>query len=144
MASQIKHPKRGLANFRPPLRDRVKVKPSAQQRREGNCEKHLALIRQLPCCVTGRAGPNDPHHLKSGPAAKERGVGMRATDKWLVPLCRSAHDELERLGSRSEDAWFRAHGIADVVELAAALWHGTGDVERMTRIVQSHMNRPGR
>lgn len=144
MASQIKHPKAGLANFRPPVRERTKVKPSAQQRREGNCEKHLALIRELPCCVTGRAGPNDPHHLKSGPAAKERGVGMRATDRWTVPLCRVAHDEVERIGSRHEEKWFRENGIPDVVELAAALWNSTGDLKRMTKIVQSHMGRAPR
>ena len=144
MASQIKHPKAGLANFRPPVRERTKVKPSAQQRREGNCEKHLALIRELPCCVTGRAGPNDPHHLCSGPAAKERSLGKRATDRWAVPLCRAAHDEVHSMGSRREQAWFRAHGIDDVIELAAALWNAPANVNVMTRIVQSHMGRPSR
>lgn len=143
MATQIRHEK-VYGNFRPPLRERSKPHVSAQQRREGNCEKHKALIRQLPCCVTGRAGPNDPHHLLGGPAGKERAFGRRATDRWCVPLSRTAHDELHRIGARGEDAWFRAHGIADVYELAAALWSATGDLERMTRVVQAHMGRPPR
>ena len=143
MATKIRH-QQVFGNFRPPLRERAKPKLSAQQRREGNCEEHRRLIKMLPCCVTGKAAPNDGHHLKSGPAKGERALGRRATDRWLVPLCRQAHDELERISSRLELSWFRERGIDDPVELAAALWANTGDLERMTRIVQAHMGRPPR
>jgi hypothetical protein len=144
MASQIKHPRAGQPNFRPPLRDRVKPRVSAQERREGNCEKHLALIRQLPCCVTGRAGPNDPHHLLGGPAGKERAFGRRATDQWAVPICRYEHEIAQRLHGKGELGFFRERGVADPYELAAALWKAPRDVEIMTKIVQSHMGRPRR
>ena len=40
--------------------------------RPGMSEDHLALIRQLPCCVCSRQSPSDPHHLKSHTG--ERGV----------------------------------------------------------------------
>jgi hypothetical protein len=135
---------RVLANFRPSLKERVRKKPSAQERREGNSKDHLELVRQLPSCVSGVAGPCDPHHLKSGPAKAERGVQQKATDRWTVPLKRHEHDELERIASRYEEAWFKERGVDDVVELANALWVNTGDLERMLRVMQAHVGRPRR
>lgn len=125
-----------------PVRQRIqkKNKPSAAEKREGNCKKHLALIRKLPCCVTGKKAPNDPHHLKEG-LAHERGLGRRSTDRWAVPLSREKHDEVERIGSRNEQAWFQKHGIADSLELAAALWRNTGDLERMRKVLAAHVGR---
>jgi len=129
---------RVLDNQRKPLRERSKKKPSAQERREGNNKKHLALIRLLPCCVTLKMPAGEAHHLKSGPAAKERGVGMKATDKWAVPLGHKSHMYgVELLGSRNEFGWFQSHGI-DPYELAAALWAATGDLPKMTKIVLAH------
>jgi hypothetical protein len=137
-------PPKVYGNFRPSLKERSKKHVSSQERREGNSQAHLALVRQLPSCVSGVAGPCDPHHLKSGPALAERSVGRRATDRWAVPLTRAEHDELERISSRLEEAWFRERGVDDVVELAAALWTNTGDLERMWKVQQAHMGRARR
>lgn len=121
-----------------PVRERItrKPKPSAAEKRDGNSKKHLALVRQLSCCVTGKR-PVDPHHLKEG-LAHERGIGRKATDRWTVPLCREKHEEVERIGSRNEWAWFKRHGIDDPLELAAALWRNTGDLDRMMRVIEAH------
>jgi len=138
---------RVLANFKPSVTERAVAKRNrepAAARRPGMSEEHLVLIRQLPSCVSGRVGPCDPHHLKSGAAAAERGVQLKATDRWTVPLKRDEHDELERISSRREEAWFRERGIADVSELANALWINTGDLERMRRVMQAHMGRQQR
>jgi hypothetical protein len=137
-------PPKVYGNFRPSLKERARKKPSAQERREGNSKDHLELVRQLPSCVSGVAGPCDPHHLKSGPAKAERGVQQKATDRWTVPLKRHEHDELERIASRYEELWFRERGIDDVIELAAALWTNTGDLERMWKVQQAHMGRARR
>lgn len=122
-----------------PVRERIarKAKSSAAEKREGNSKRHLELIRKLPCCVTGKR-PVDCHHLKEG-LAHERGIGRKATDRWAVPLSRSKHEEVERVGSRNEWAWFKKHGIEDPLELAAALWRVTGDLDRMKRVLQAHM-----
>jgi hypothetical protein len=133
-----------LNNQRPSLKERARKKPSAQERREGNSKDHLELVRQLPSCVSGVAGPCDPHHLRSAAALLERGVGMRATDQFTVPLLRHEHDELHRISSRLEEAWFRERGVDDVIELAAALWTNTGDLERMWKVQQAHMGRARR
>lgn len=114
--------------------------PSWREERPGNSEPHLALIRQMPCCVCLVMRPEaivDPHHLQSGEAGKERGVGMRATDKWALPLCRIHHDMLHRLGSRKEKGFFFDSGI-DPYDLAVALWNSTGDLERMVKILIAH------
>lgn len=137
MAQQIAHPRRGQPNFKAGVRDRFRKKPPLQAGRDGNDSAHRKLVAQLPCCITGRYPPNDPHHLCSGPAVKERGTGMKATDRWLVPLCREKHDEVGSKGTRNEIAWFLSHGI-DPHELARALFVNTGDIERMTRIVHAH------
>lgn len=137
-------PPKVYGNFRPSLSERSKKHVSAQERREGNSAAHLALIRQLPSCVSGSLGPCDPHHLRSGAALAERGVGMRATDRWAVPLLRIEHDELHRISSRLEEAWFRERGVGDVIELANAIYVNTGDLERMLRVLQAHVGRPRR
>lgn len=143
MAEQIARP-HVYGNFRPSVSERAAKKPTAQQQREGNSDAHRKLIKLLPCCVTGKYPPNDGHHLKSGPAAKERGIGCKATDKWLVPLCREKHDELEVIGSRRELSWFREQGVSDPIDLAAALWNATGDLSKMTKIVHAHMGKSSR
>lgn len=104
--------------------------------RPGMSEDHLSLIRQLPCCRCGSSPPSDPHHLKSG-LSGERGMALKATDRWTVPLCRSCHDELERLGTRRERDWFESFGIVPHY-LAEGLWKMSGNLERMRLVIQAH------
>lgn len=129
-------------NFKTPVVDRLKEKRLApkkkREKRPGNSEKHLSSIRTLPCAIPGCTVVGcDPHHLKSGAAASERGTSLKATDRWTVPLCRRHHDEIERLGSRREGRWFADHGI-EPVGLAAALWSASPDKGTMARIILAH------
>lgn len=128
-----------LANFRPSIAERAK-KPAVQpwrQRRAGMSPEHLSLIRRLPCtCCEHR--PSQAHHLKSDAAASERGVYLKATDRWAVPMCALIHHpEIERHGSRKEREWFARFGI-DPHELANALWAASGDLARMGRVIIAH------
>jgi hypothetical protein len=135
MASEIQR-ERILGNFKPHPKERGHKQSDAAQRRSGMSDEHLKNIRQLPCCVTGRAGPNDPHHLKQT-GAKERGMGITSTDRWAIPISRLAHDEMERAGSRNELKWFSDRGV-DALVLAIALWNARGDLEKMRKIVLEH------
>lgn len=124
---------RKLANFRPQgLRKKEKT---SLHKRPGMSKSHLDLIRLLPCCVTLKTPCGEAHHLKG---TGERGVGLRSTDRWAVPLSHTPHMELEGKGSRNEVAWFKANGIADPHALAMALWSSTGDLAKMTAIVIAH------
>lgn len=134
MASQIARDK-VFGNFR----QRGAQKPARgnserYKQRPGMSAAHLALIRQLPCCVTGRRPSGEAHHLKS---AGGRGMGLRSLDRWTVPMAHEPHMEVERAGSRNEIAWFTAHGI-DPLLLAEDLWLATGNLEAMVKIVTAH------
>lgn len=129
-----------LANFRPSKSERSKAKrtkPDPREDREGNDEKHLKAIRLCPCCVPGcNVVGVDPHHLKCIPGT--RGVALRAPDQYAVPLCRTHHDEIEKIGSRNERSWFARIGI-DPENLADALWRSPrGNGAAYTRIVLAH------
>jgi hypothetical protein len=77
------------------------------------------------------------HHLKTGPAAPTRGLGMKALDCWVVPLFWLRHSDLENRGSRHEFAFFDDYGI-NPYELAQALWVNSGDLDRMGRVLAAH------
>lgn len=76
------------------------------------------------------------HHLKQGTG--ERGIGVRSTDKWGVPLCMDHHEAVERAGAKREGEWFRERGIANPLDLAAALWNVSGSIPRMVEVILSH------
>ena len=127
--------------FKAPRAPKAKKK-SAADKREGMSERHLELIRQLPCCVCGEMGtdmnPIEAHHLK---ISAERGMGMRATDKWAVPLHHEEHiNGVERVGSRNELKWFQSRGV-HVMDLAAGIWLVTGKLEAMLAVMRAHKER---
>lgn len=123
-----------LGNFKPSLRDR-RQKRSGEWRksRPGNDPAHLENVRQLPCCICGSRRNVEAHHLKS---TGERGMALKSTDRWAVPLCAIPHHaEVERIGSRNEMGWFVEHGGFDALELAKGLWGVRGNLEAMLRIL---------
>lgn len=135
MASQVRREKI-YGNFKARgLERRQHAREAPKKERAGMSEAHLALIRQLPCAVTGKAPAGEAHHLK---CTGERGMSRRSSDRWAIPLRHDPHMELERQGSRNEVSWLQAHGIADPLALAEALWAASGNLERMTKIVRAH------
>ena len=124
-----------LNNQKPPRSERKHRNSRWREERPGMSEAHLECVRQLPCVICGKVGRGDPHHLR---IASERGMSVKAPDKWAVPMCRIHHDEAHKVGTKVENRWFRERGIASPMDLAAALWMNTGDIERMARIVSAH------
>jgi hypothetical protein len=77
--------------LRSPHIRRVRVRKLVQEHRApdrgpARSEKYLAFIRAMPCAGCANPGPSDPHHYGS------RGVGQKASDFSVVPLCRKCHD----------------------------------------------------
>lgn len=134
MASEI-YRERRYGNFKPPRAQRGHRNSNWRNEREGQSAAHLSAIRKLPCAVGG-AGPVEAHHLKA--LTKERGMAVRSTDRWAVPLSHDEHMSVERAGTRNEIAWFKARGIEDPHGLAAALFAASPDLERMKLIVDAH------
>ena len=122
-----------IANFR----DRLAKKKNSEnfKARPGMSPAHLVLIRNLPCCICGVSG-SEAHHVKAGTG--ERGMGLRSTDRWAVPMCHEHHMEVERAGSKKENDWFAQRAVLPGL-LAMDLWKGTGNLERMQRVLTGHL-----
>ena len=77
----------------------------------------------------------EAHHLR---VKGERGVGMRATDKWALPLTPDEHREIHHSGSRKEKEWFAARGV-DCYELSRALWaNRERGIEVLYAVLRAH------
>ena len=54
-------------------------------------EKHLARLRQLPCCRCAKSAPCEAHHPTGA------GMAMRDHDHEAMPLCMQCHRDLHGL-----------------------------------------------
>lgn len=79
---------------------------------------HRQFVSLHQCLVCRAAPPSDPHHLKF---AQPRGMSIKSSDRFCVPLCRKCHDEVEVSGD--ERAWWSKKGI-DPLVAAEDLWMG--------------------
>ena len=89
----------------------------AEPRRYRN-KDHLRFVARQACLVCGRM-PSDPHHLRF---MQPRALGLRVSDEFVAPLCRTHHREVHRVGD--EPAWWKQVGI-DPIEAARKLWEST-------------------
>jgi hypothetical protein len=119
-----------------PRRGRVAPK-TVRQRDKG----HRKFVSSQPCVVCGRS-PADAHHLRF---AQPRGLSLKVSDEFTVPICRAHHRELHR--HADEAAWWRRIKI-DPLPIARRLWQATrpngaalaadGDTESGPTIGQDH------
>jgi hypothetical protein len=77
---------------------------------------HLEFVASQPCLVCGRR-PAHAHHIRF---AQPRGLGLKVSDEFTVPLCNGHHDSLHQTGD--ERAWWARHGILNPLMLANRLW----------------------
>jgi hypothetical protein len=82
---------------------------------------HLRFVAKQPCLICGRQ-PCDAHHLRF---AQSRGLGLKVSDEFTVPLCRGHHRELHR--ASEEVVWWSKFGIEPVL-IACRLWSETHPV----------------
>ena len=61
---------------------------------------HLKYVASQPCLICGKQ-PSDPHHLRF---AQPRAIGLKVSDEFTVPLCRSHHRNLHQ--SSNELRWW--------------------------------------
>jgi hypothetical protein len=83
---------------------------------------HLRFVTRQPCLLCGRR-PSDAHHIRF---VQPRALGRKASDEFTVPLCRSHHRSVHRVGD--EQVWWLLAGI-DPVEVARKLWNQTRTAE---------------
>lgn len=79
--------------------------------------RHLAYVRTLRCSVPGcMETPIHPHHVTIAPEG--RSMGMKVSDRWVVPLSIACH---RRLHDHGERLFWDALGI-DPIARAERLW----------------------
>ena len=77
--------------------------------------KYRLNVRRQPCLICG-AQADDAHHLRF---AQDRGMGLKVSDHFCVPLCRGHHRENHTWGA--EKTWWALHGV-DPVAWAENNW----------------------
>jgi ERF superfamily protein/putative HNHc nuclease len=93
----------------------------SEQRRYRD-KAHLKFVASHPCLICGR-NPTDAHHLRF---AQSRGMGLKVSDEFTVPLCRAHHRENHRFGD--EQAWWAKLAI-DPLQTSQRLWASTRSVK---------------
>jgi DNA recombination protein Rad52 len=78
-------------------------------------KEHLRFVGSQPCLICGRA-PSHPHHLRY---AQSRGLSLKVSDEFTVPLCAIHHDHIHKTGKEKE--WWQERNI-DPLKVAGDLW----------------------
>ena len=76
---------------------------------------HLKFVATQPCLICGRT-PSHAHHLTF---CQKRGLSLKVSDEFTVPLCELHHDELHRSGG--EKQWWDKRQI-DPKRIAQDFW----------------------
>jgi len=77
---------------------------------------HLRFVARQPCLICGRT-PSHAHHIRY---AQSRGLALKVSDEFTVPLCAIHHSENHATGD--ERRWWEQHKI-DPLVVASTLWH---------------------
>jgi hypothetical protein len=106
-----------------------------QRRPRRNVARHLRFVSERPCIICGNY-ICDAHHLKfaDGRILKpiSSNIGMKADDRFTLPLCREHHEEAHRMAGRP---FWQKYCLADPVLIALALFSITGDEEEGDRLI---------
>jgi Rad52/22 family double-strand break repair protein len=78
-------------------------------------KEHLQFVAQQPCLVCGRS-PSHAHHVRF---AQSKGLALKVSDEFTVPLCAIHHSENHATGY--ERRWWQTRNI-DPLKVARVLW----------------------
>ena len=81
-------------------------------------KEHLRFVAQQPCVICGRT-PAHAHHIRY---AQPRGLALKVSDEFTVPLCAIHHSENHATGD--ERRWWHERKI-DPLAIAQQLWAQT-------------------
>lgn len=101
---------------------------------------YLAYVRTLPCLVCGYPR-SDPAHLRSASrqyGKRLTGMAEKPDDRWVLPLCRTHHDDQHR---NNEMLWWARHGISDPFAVAVALYASRPGADRQ-RVERPRRSKP--
>jgi DNA recombination protein Rad52 len=79
------------------------------------CKEHLRYVASQPCVNCGRS-PSHAHYVRY---AQRRGLGIKVSDEFTVPLCATHHQQLHN--TTKEREWWQERKV-DPLIIASALW----------------------
>jgi hypothetical protein len=78
-------------------------------------KEHLRFVASQPCLICGRS-PSHAHHLRY---AQSKGLNLKVSDEFTVPLCAIHHQNIHTTGREQE--WWEERKI-DPLAIASRLW----------------------
>jgi DNA recombination protein Rad52 len=78
-------------------------------------KEHLRYVARQPCVICGRT-PSHAHHIRY---AQPKGLALKVSDEFTVPLCAIHHSQNHTTGD--EKRWWEEHKI-DPFPIAEGLW----------------------
>ena len=94
---------------------------AATKTRRRRDKRHREFVAAQACVICG-SQPSDAHHLRF---AQPRGLSLKVSDEFTVPLCRPHHRDLHR--ASNEIRWWAQFGIQPM-SVAYKLWNQTHPV----------------
>jgi DNA recombination protein Rad52 len=82
------------------------------------CKEHLRFVASQPCLICGRS-PSHAHHVRY---AQPRGLALKVSDEFTVPLCAIHHHQIHTTGKERE--WWQERNV-DPLVVASRLWQET-------------------
>ena len=79
------------------------------------CKEHLRFVASQPCVICGRR-PSHAHHVRY---AQSKGLSLKVSDEFTVPLCAIHHHHIHATGKERE--WWQERKI-DPLTVASRLW----------------------
>jgi Putative HNHc nuclease len=100
--------------------------------------KHLRFVSGRPCIICG-SSPCDAAHIKFADARvlkpQSSNIGMKADDRFSLPLCRHHHDQQHAMPERK----FWQHYHTDPILMSLALYSISGDEQEGDRLIQTQV-----
>ena len=78
-------------------------------------KEHLRFVASQPCLICGRS-PSHAHHVRY---AQSRGLSLKVSDEFTVPLCAIHHHHVHSTGK--EKKWWEERNI-EPLKVAGGLW----------------------
>ena len=78
-------------------------------------KEHLRFVASQPCLICGRS-PSHAHHIR---CAQAKGLSLKVSDEFTVPLCAIHHHQIHTTGKERE--WWEERNI-DPLKVASRLW----------------------
>jgi hypothetical protein len=79
------------------------------------CKEHLRFVASQPCLICGRS-PSHAHHVRF---SQSRGLSLKVSDEFTVPLCAIHHHQIHTTGKERE--WWEERNV-DPLIVASRLW----------------------